>query len=212
MRLDVVDLGFRYSVHADPVIESLTYSFTPGTVTAVTGSSGRGKSTLLYLLGLMLTPSTGAVVVDGVDVSSQGDTARSALRGESISIVFQDALLDPARTTLANVLEGSVYCSERESMRERALELLDRFGVGHRAQHRPGEVSGGQAQRIALCRALLKRPAVVLADEPTGNLDAASADVVWNALLEIARVDGATVVVASHHPELLHSCDDRVDL
>lgn len=181
-------------------------------MTALTGPSGRGKSTLLYLLGALLTPNSGRICVGGVDVTTLGDADRAAYRAASVGFMFQDAALDPTRTVMDNVLEGALYAGVgRRVATTRALSLLVRFGVERRADGRPGEISGGQAQRIGLCRALITRPSVVLADEPTGNLDRASADVVLTALSEAAR-EGAVVVVASHDPVVVARCDDRIEL
>lgn len=210
--LEVRDLELRYRGGAKPVIRGLTHVFAPGALTCVTGPSGSGKSTLMYVLGLMLTPSAGEVVWDGCLVSTLPDSERAALRAESVGFVFQDALLDPSRTALDNVLEAA-WLAGLPSLqgRQRALELLGRFGVGHRAGHYPGEISGGQAQRIALCRALVKEPRLILADEPTGNLDEASAQVVWEALAGAARA-GSTVVVATHDQARVRRSTDRVVL
>ncbi|HEU5224059.1 MAG TPA: ATP-binding cassette domain-containing protein [Candidatus Lumbricidophila sp.] len=186
--------------------------FEAGSVTAITGPSGRGKSTLLYLLGLMLTPQGGAVLLDGNDVSGLDDAARARLRAARFGFVFQDAALDPTRTVLENVTESALYRGKpRHEVYPRAQELLTRFGVAVRATARPGEISGGQAQRIALCRALLHSPDVVLADEPTGNLDPASADVVLDAFRGHAN-GGAAVVVVTHDPRVVARCDVEVKL
>lgn len=191
-------LVFGYRPGTPAVITGLDGTFRGGTITVITGPSGCGKSTLLYLLGLMLTPISGHIRWDDDDVSRRSDADRSRLRAEQVGFVFQDAVLDPSRTILDNVTEGGLYAGMPLAVsHERALQLLDHFGVQQRADHRPGEISGGQAQRVALCRALLKQPRVILADEPSGNLDDASAEVVWSALGD-AAAGGATVVVATH--------------
>jgi len=208
----VHDLTFGYRRVARPVIEAVSHEFTAGAMTAVTGPSGCGKSTLLYLLGLMLSPRDGQVVLDERDVSGLPDAARSRLRAQHIGFVFQDAVLDPSRTVLDNVVEGARYTTlDLGAVRTRAAELLAAMGVAHRMDHLPGEVSGGQAQRVALCRALVKRPRILLADEPTGNLDPGSADVVWDVLADEARA-GTTVVVATHDPLRVARCDARLVL
>lgn len=146
----------------------------------------------------MLTPTAGTVYWSGEPVTAWRDGDRSRLRAAHIGFVFQDAMLDPSRTALGNVAEaGAIAGMPAARVTHEALTLMQRFGVADRAHHRPGEVSGGQAQRIALCRALVKRPTVILADEPSGNLDPDSADIVWTAL-HAAAADGATVVVATH--------------
>ena len=204
------DLHFGYR-HSPDLYHGLEVSFAPGEVVAITGPSGCGKSTLLYLLGLMLAPRGGRVLVDGAAIP-RGDRPRAALRARRFGFVFQDAALDPTRTILDNITETCLYRGEpRGRARDRARELMERFGVGLRADHKPGQISGGQAQRVALCRALLHRPAIVLADEPTGNLDDASAEIVWDALAGVAA-DGGTVATATHDPRLIERCSRRIAL
>lgn len=210
--LAVDHLGFAYRRGGETIIDGLTHEFAPGAVTAITGPSGRGKSTLLYILALMLTPQAGTVTYDDRPVSDLRDGERSRLRASTVGFVFQDAVLDPSRTVEANVIEGALYAGAPLGRRRRwAAEALEKFGIAHRQGHRPGEVSGGQAQRVALCRALAKGPRLVLGDEPTGNLDRDSAEVVWEALVG-AAADGATVVVATHDLSLADRADDRLVL
>ncbi len=198
MRIVVEGLEHRYRHGGELVVQPLSHDFAPGTLTAVTGPSGSGKSTVLYLAALMLTPTRGVIRWGDDDVQGLRDAERSRLRAEHAGFVFQDALLDPSRTALENVLEAAWLAGMAEGpARQRAQELMEQFGVAQRADHRPGEVSGGQAQRIALCRALVKAPEVIFADEPTGNLDADSAEIVWTALRDAADA-GATVIVATH--------------
>jgi lipoprotein-releasing system ATP-binding protein len=195
-------LTFAYRSGAPAVIDDLTLDLPTGAVTALTGPSGSGKSTLLYLLALMIRPTQGEVIWDGERASSLPDAVRSRLRAAQVGFVFQDALLDPSRTVLANVCDSGLFAGmPSAAAAARARQLMARFGIEHRADHRPGEISGGQAQRVAVCRALLTDPRVVFADEPTGNLDDASAEVVWRALTDHAAT-GATVIVATHHATL----------
>lgn len=211
VRLEARDVAFEYVAGA-PVLDAWSAEFPAGTMTALTGPSGRGKSTLLYLLGLMLHPTRGEILFDGAVVSTQSDAARARLRADQFGFVFQDAALDATRTVLDNVTESALYRGEpRNSVAQHAIDLLDRFGVDVPPHRKPGQVSGGQAQRIALCRALLNAPRVLLADEPTGNLDLGSRDVVVEALREHAQ-GGATVIVVTHTPDVAAACDREIRL
>lgn len=210
--LAVDGLTFGYRRGGERVIDGLTHAFLGGAVTAVTGPSGCGKSTLLYLLALMLRPDTGTVTYDGRPISALSDRERSQLRAATVGFVFQDAVLDLSRSVLSNVEEGGLYAGMDPTVQhDSARTLLAQFGVSHRAEHRPGEVSGGQAQRVALCRALIKGPRLILGDEPSGNLDKDSAAVVWDAL-SAAASSGATVVVATHDLALAARADRTLEL
>lgn len=210
--LAVRDLAFVYPRSTEELFGGLTHAFATGAVTAVTGPSGRGKSTLLYVLGLMLRPRRGAVLFAGARVDDRSDAERSAVRGSRLGFVFQDAVLDPTRTVLESALEPALYAGLPYVVaRSRALDLLDQLGVGARADHRPGEISGGQAQRVAIARALLVDPPVVLADEPTGNLDHDNAQSVLAALGRAAAA-GRTVVIATHDPFVLEHADEVLAL
>lgn len=195
-----------------PILKDWSASFPEGTSTALTGASGRGKSTLLYLLGLMLTPTSGAVLVDGVDAAGLRDAARARLRAEHYGFVFQDAALDVTRSVLDNVIETTLYRrANRDAASRLAEELLARFEVDVPPHRKPGQVSGGQAQRIALCRALLNNPRILLADEPTGNLDPDTARLVIDALTGHAST-GAAVIIVTHSPEVAAACDRELRL
>lgn len=205
-RLAVSELCFSYRGSESNVLDNVNWCFANGALTSVTGPSGRGKSTLLFILGQLLRPTHGSVTWDGHDLTRWGDCEASRFRAETVGFVFQDAALDPRRSTLENVLEGCAYSSlDRREATRRAKDLTSQFGVDHRAKARPGQISGGQAQRVALCRALIHRPALILADEPTGNLDAASSALVLDGLDHAAEL-GATVVVATHDPEVVRRC------
>ncbi|MFT4123891.1 MAG: ATP-binding cassette domain-containing protein [Microbacteriaceae bacterium] len=195
-----------------PLLAHWSADFFAGETVAIVGPSGAGKSTVLYTLGLMLRPLAGEVRVHGEPASARPDAQRSRLRATTYGFVFQDAVLDPTRNVLDNVTEASLYRGEDgHELRDRAVELLERFDVSVQAASRPGQISGGQAQRIALCRALLHRPSIVLADEPTGNLDDGSARVVIAALrAEASR--GAAVIVVTHDSALARECDRKIEL
>lgn len=209
--LGVRSLRFAYPRCAE-LFEGFSHDFTPGRVSALSGPSGCGKSTLLYVLGLLLTPTSGEVTLNGEPVSNSSDAARAAIRAHRLGFVFQDAELDPTRRVIDSVLEPALYAGRaNRRLLPRATKLLERFGLGERANHKPGQVSGGQAQRFALCRALLNDPDIVLADEPTGNLDRDNAVIVLEAF-QAAAADGRTVVIASHDPFVLERAGDVVRL
>lgn len=209
--IEAVGLCFSYK-NGPELFNRLSVSFAPGETVALTGGSGRGKSTLLYILGQMLRPKSGQIRLQGAEVSSLRDSRLAHLRATKYGFIFQDAALDPARTVVDNVVEGALYRGvPRKSVLREAQSLLREFGVNLQASAKPGQVSGGQAQRIALCRALLADPPVLLADEPTGNLDPVSSNVVIDALEKRAR-KGAVVVVATHDPFVISRCDREVKL
>lgn len=209
--LEARDVSFSYTANA-PVLDEWSAAFSAGSITALTGRSGRGKSTLLYLLGIMLTPTAGQVLVNGDDVTSWGDRSRAQLRAHRFGFVFQDAALDQTRTVLDNVTEVALYRGQSRKAAEReALELLANIGVDVPPNRKPGQVSGGQAQRIALSRALLGSPSILLADEPTGNLDPVTSDLVIDALRDHSR-SGAAVIVVTHAPEVAAVCDREIRL
>jgi ABC-type lipoprotein export system ATPase subunit len=210
--LEAREISFGYDPAVPPILSGWSATFGAGEVVAITGPSGRGKSTLLYLLGLMLKPRTGEVLLAGRSVADLRDGERAHLRANYFGFVFQDAALDPTRTVVDNVVETALYRSEnRDGAVARARYLMEQFGVLLRADAKPGQVSGGQAQRIALCRALLGNPRVLLADEPTGNLDPASAAVVVEAFHRQAAT-GAAVVLVTHDPTLVQQCDRSIAL
>lgn len=207
------EVSFRYRDAGEELFGGLTHAFARGSVTAVTGPSGRGKSTLLHILGLLRSPSSGEVLLDGEPVSTKSDSQRSGLRASRIGFVFQDSELDPARKVIDSVVEPALYAGQRRAdVIDRAYGLLDDLGLRERANHRPGQVSGGQAQRLAVCRALLNEPDVILADEPTGNLDRDNAALVLATLIRTARERSDTVVIATHDPFVLSLVDEVVAL
>jgi putative ABC transport system ATP-binding protein len=173
-----------------------------GELVAIVGPSGSGKSTLLNLMGTLDRPTSGNVIVDGHDVSSMSDAALSALRARTIGFVFQQFFLLPGMTAVDNVADGMLYSGRPPRQRRaRAVEALERVGLGHRLTHSPEKLSGGEQQRVAIARALVGGPAVILADEPTGNLDSVSSDAIVD-LLHVLHDDGATIVVITHDPEI----------
>ena len=210
--LRVEGLSFGYRATEEMLFEDLSWSFHSGSVTAVTGPSGRGKSTMLFILGLLLHPLAGTISWRGMRVDRFSDLERSRFRAMTVGFVFQDAALDSTRSVRDNVCEVALYLGiPRRRAIQRADDLLASFGVGLRSSHRPGEISGGQAQRVALCRALFNEPSLVLADEPTGNLDSEATDLVLAGLRGAAE-GGATVVVSTHDSAVLRRCDAQLVL
>lgn len=190
-----------------PVLSGVDLAVEGGEVVVAVGASGSGKTTLLGLLGLLEDADAGEVCYDGQRVSALGRSAKSAARGRSVGFVFQSFLLLPSLTALDNVLLAARYVGvDRAAARRRALALLDELGVADRRAHHPPELSGGEQQRVAFCRAVLNDPPLLLADEPTGNLDDANARVILEALRARARA-GAAVVVVSHRPDVLVGAD-----
>lgn len=184
----------------------------PGDLLAITGPSGSGKSTLLGLLGLLDVPTTGVVWVTGSDASRLSDDARSRLRAAHIGFVFQQFNLISHLSALDNVATALLYRGlSRGERRARAAAALGGVGLGHRLRHRPAQLSGGEQQRVAFARAVVTDPAVILADEPTGNLDTESARGALD-LLERSVADGVAVVVATHDPEVAARASRRISM
>lgn len=184
-----------------PVLTSVDLAIDRGQFAVITGASGSGKSTLLNVLGLLEDPDAGDLWLADEHVTRLGRSARSRARGRLIGFVFQSFLLLPSLTALDNVLLAARYAGTTREARRRAFTLLEQVGMLGRTEHYPAQLSGGEQQRVAFCRAVLNDPPVLLADEPTGNLDDANGAVILAALRERAKA-GATVVMVSHRPEI----------
>jgi putative ABC transport system ATP-binding protein len=183
-------------------VRDVTLSIAEGEHTAISGPSGCGKSTLLHMLGCVDTPSSGTLRFDGQDIAALNDRARSLLRLRHIGFVFQRFFLLPMLTAAENVeLPQSEAGIGRDERRQRTLELLDYVGLAARADHRPSQLSGGEMQRVAIARALANRPRLLLADEPTGELDQATGEHVAT-LLDRVNADGTALVIVTHDPDL----------
>jgi lipoprotein-releasing system ATP-binding protein len=196
------------------VLHGIDFTLGRGEFAALIGPSGGGKSTLLNLIGLLDQPTRGKVWIQGIETDKLGDAERTRLRGRSIGFVFQYHYLLPAFTALENVMMPmlAVRGHPDAEMRERAAALLDEVGLTRWKDHRTNDISGGQQQRVAVARALAMNPALVLADEPTGNLDTNSADGVFDVLRAVNEAGGTTFLIVTHDPRLAQRCDRIVEL
>jgi lipoprotein-releasing system ATP-binding protein len=194
------------------ILADVNLSLARGESLAITGPSGAGKSTLLYLIGTLDTPTAGAVQILGQDpfVLKSADLAR--FRNANIGFVFQEHYLLPQCSVIENVLIPTLAGSGADDVEDRARMLLDRVGLAERIRHRPAELSGGERQRVAICRALINRPPLLLADEPTGNLDRHTADSIGSLLLELSSEQNAMLIVVTHSAELAARLPRRVEL
>lgn len=195
------------------VLRGVDLRLMPGEAVALMAPSGSGKSTLLHLAGLLDTADAGVIRICGEDFARASDRARTRARAGRIGFVYQAHHLLPEFTALENVVLAQLACGTPAPEAEaRARALLVRVGLLRRAAHRPAELSGGEQQRVALCRALACKPDLLIADEPTGNLDRARSSEVFEMLLELARAEGVAALVATHDPDLANSLDRRVRL
>lgn len=195
------------------VLRGADLELRPGELVALTAPSGAGKSTLLHLCGLLDRPDAGEIYVDGAAAGPLKDRARTGLRRDRLGFVYQFHHLLPEFTAAENVILPQLAAGVSQAdATQRTAGLLDQVGLTARADHRPAALSGGEAQRVALCRALANRPGVLLADEPTGNLDPATAETVFQTLIDLVRDTGLAALVATHNPDLAARMDRHVRL
>ncbi|MEW6137973.1 MAG: ABC transporter ATP-binding protein [Thermodesulfobacteriota bacterium] len=212
---EVADLWKSYSngTREVEVLRGINFSVDRGESVAVTGPSGVGKSTLLHILGLLDRPVSGSVLLNGTDILALGDSARAKVRNQSIGFVFQFFQLLPEFTALENVLMPALIAGEHgNGVRQRARDLLAAVGLADRILHRPGELSGGEQQRVAIARALIMNPIVILADEPTGNLDPDTGEEIETLLKDLNLRQNTTLIVVTHKESLARSMNRRVGL
>jgi lipoprotein-releasing system ATP-binding protein len=196
-----------------PVLRGADLTVRAGEIVALVAPSGAGKSTLLHVAGLLDRPDAGSVLIEGRDVGGLPDPARTAIRRDTIGFVYQFHHLLPEFTALENVVLPQMIANQtRRTAEERARHLLTTFGLASRLNHLPGKLSGGEQQRVAIARALANGPKLLLADEPTGNLDVATAEAVFSELLSIVRDHGLAALIATHNPDLAARMDRTVTL
>jgi lipoprotein-releasing system ATP-binding protein len=219
--LAAADLHKTYRKNAIevPVLRGLDIEVYAGEFLSVVGASGSGKSTLLHLLGTLDKPDQGVISLEGERIDNLPAERREALRNRTFGFIFQFYHLLPELTTLENVLiPGMIahslfgWFGRRKVLRQRATQLLDRVGLGHRLGHRPRELSGGEMQRAAIARALINEPRILLADEPTGNLDAATAGDIIGLLRDLNRQEGMTIIMVTHNSEIVAETDRVVKI
>ena len=195
------------------VLRGVSLEVAKGEVVALVAPSGAGKSTLLHIAGLLDTPDTGTVTIAGEDLTKLGDRKRTAVRRNDVGFIYQFHHLLPEFSALENIVLPQLANGIAQSVaEEHALDLLGRVGVAERAKHRPAALSGGEQQRVAFCRALANKPKLLLADEPTGNLDPGTSDRVFDALMELVRASGLSALIATHNLELAARMDRTVRL
>ena len=215
LRLRAIRKSYRVGTPVEAeVLHGIDLVLPPAEFVALQGPSGSGKSTLLNIIGLLERPTSGQLEIAGCDTGTLDDAALTELRGAVIGFVFQFHHLLPAFTALENVLLPSLIAHGRLRPEDEALawDLLDRVGLKAAAAKRPGELSGGMQQRVALARSLSRRPRLILADEPTGNLDTASADEVFALLRQFNREHGSACLIVTHDARLAARCDRRIEL
>jgi ABC-type lipoprotein export system ATPase subunit len=212
IRVESLGRAYRTGVETIVAIHDVSFTVARGEAVAITGPSGSGKTTLLNLIAALDRPTSGRVVVAENDLSRMNDTELTRFRATVMGIVFQDPHLLPGLTTLENVVVGRLPWASWSKLRPTAERLLERVGLGQRLNHPPAKLSGGERQRVAIARALLGRPQVLVADEPTGNLDARTTEQLLELIRDLRDELNLTVVVATHDPFVSASTDRVINL
>jgi putative ABC transport system ATP-binding protein len=215
LMLDIVDIRKSYRVGPTEVkvLKGINLTVAKGEILAIIGPSGSGKSTLMHMLGLLEKPDTGTYHIDGAKVVYDDDRTLSTLRNRKIGFVFQQYHLLPKLTALENVGVPLIYRGIKEAeVRKRSLEYLTKVDMQSRANHRPNEMSGGQQQRVAIARALVGTPSMILADEPTGALDAKTGEEIMDLFHRLRQVGGFTMVIITNNPRLAEQCGRYVKI
>jgi len=194
-------------------LKDISFEIKKGEYTSILGPSGSGKSTIMHIMGLLDLPTSGKVLIDDIDVSTYTDNQLSLARNEFIGFVFQQFNLINKLTVLENVLLPTIYTKSRLiKPKERALKLLQDFGIESKERSFPNKISGGQQQRVAIARALIMNPKLVLADEPTGNLDSKTGDSIMDILEKLNKKEGVTVVIITHEPDIADRTKRKIQI
>lgn len=200
--------GIEKSFGTLNVLKGLDFSVAKSEVVSIMGASGAGKSTLLQILGTLSTPDAGSLVIDGTDVLKLKGDKLAEFRNRRIGFVFQFHHLLPEFTALENVMiPAFIAGTSKKDAEQRAVELLNDLGLGERLTHKPSELSGGEQQRVAIARALINKPAVLFADEPSGNLDSKTKEELHNLFFSLREKYGQTIIIVTHDPDLAKMCD-----
>lgn len=196
-----------------PILRGVDLSVEKGEIVSIVGASGAGKSTLLHIVGTLDRPDQGQITIAGTDISALNEKKMSLFRNKHIGFVFQFHHLLPEFTALENVcIPAFINRTGKKEAERRGMELLERLGVAHRAQHKPGEMSGGEQQRVSVARALINQPALILADEPSGNLDSENAASLHQLFFELRASLGQTFIIVTHNEELANISDRTVHM
>jgi len=211
--IELHDVHKRYgTISPVDALQNVSLTIDDGELVSIIGPSGSGKTTLLHVMGALLRPTSGTVRIGGTATSSLSDRALSALRAHQLGFVFQDYVLIEGATALENVADGLLYCGiARRERLARARQALDRVGLAARTTHTPPQLSGGERQRVAIARALVGDPTLVLADEPTGNLDSHTSDAILELLVELGA-DGVTIAIITHDQDVADAAPRTIEI
>jgi lipoprotein-releasing system ATP-binding protein len=213
LKVSAIYKNFGNEAHPIEVLRGISFEIAQGQSLAITGPSGSGKSTLLHLIGTLDRPSSGKIEINGEDLFTLPEPQLARFRNQVIGFVFQDHHLLPQYSVLENVLIPTMAFKNRDGNAEgRARELLESVGLAHRLDHRPAELSGGERQRVAVARALINSPSLLLCDEPTGNLDRSTANAVASLLFELHKAERNILIVVTHSLELARRFERRFEL